>query len=331
MEKLVPFGAASGGGCGFEVKYGESVSNTGPNFWPEGLETVYCFQNTQTDRDTRQRNGIEAMQILKALAVSAAILACGVTPVAADTPKPFPEFKAKRIKPPKAGSTAKRILVQIDPEAQKPPPPPAAAGGDAQNAAVAAATGRYDWFWAANSPELTAASAGRIEAALNSLIGKVSGPRLQHMQDIARARGVDILKATIGTDVSPALVLAVITVESAGKADAQSSAGAQGLMQLMPATAMRFGVTDSFSPVDNIQGGVKYLDWLMKEFDGDPLLALAGYNAGEGAVRNHVGVPPFAETRDYVPKVLAAFQVAKGLCLTPPQLASDGCVFAALN
>jgi soluble lytic murein transglycosylase-like protein len=76
---------------------------------------------------------------------------------------------------------------------------------------------------------------------------------------------------------------------------------------------------------------VAYLDWLMTEFGGDPVLVLAGYNAGEGAVRKNGGVPPYAETRDYVPKVLAAFQVARSLCVTPPQLASDGCVFKKLG
>lgn len=69
----------------------------------------------------------------------------------------------------------------------------------------------------------------------------------------------------------------------------------------------------------------------MGEFEDDPILVLAGYNAGEGSVRKYNGVPPFAETRDYVPKVLAAFQVARGLCLTPPQLISDGCVFVAMK
>ncbi len=98
-------------------------------------------------------------------------------------------------------------------------------------------------------------------------------------------------------------------------------------MQLMPATAARFGVTDVNLPSDNIKGGVAFLDYLMKEFDRDPILVLAGYNAGEGAVRSHGGVPPFAETRDYVPKVLAAFHTARGLCLTQPMLVSDGCVF----
>ena len=102
-------------------------------------------------------------------------------------------------------------------------------------------------------------------------------------------------------------------------------------MQLMPATASRFGVEDSTVPQQNISGGIKYLDWLMGEFDSDPILVLAGYNAGEGSVRKHEGVPPFPVTRDYVPKVLAAFQVAKGLCKTPPELISDGCVFALMK
>ncbi|MCP1170323.1 lytic transglycosylase domain-containing protein, partial [Limimaricola sp. ASW11-118] len=154
-------------------------------------------------------------------------------------------------------------------------------------------------------------------------------PRLQPMQQIARLHGADIMRLTIGTKVSPALALAVISVESAGRTDAVSSAGAQGLMQLMPATAARFGVMDRRDAAENIRGGIAYLDWLLGHFKGDPILALAGYNAGEGSVRDNAGVPPYAETRAYVPKVLAAWSVARGLCLTPPVLMSDGCVFAA--
>ena len=152
-------------------------------------------------------------------------------------------------------------------------------------------------------------------------------PRLQGLAEIAERHASDILAATVGTRVSPALVLAMISVESAGRGDAVSHAGAQGLMQLIPATADRFGVADSFDPAQNIQGGVAYMDWLLEKFGGDTVLALAGYNAGENAVTAHEGVPPFAETRAYVPKVLAAWTVARGLCLTPPQLLSDGCVF----
>ena len=148
-------------------------------------------------------------------------------------------------------------------------------------------------------------------STLSASSSRVPAPRLQHMQDIAKLHGIDILRASIGTKVSPALALAVISVESSRRVDAVSSAGAQGLMQLMPATASRFGVEDSTVPQQNISGGIKYLDWLMGEFSNDPILVLAGYNAWEGSVRKHAGVPPFPETRDYVPKVLAAFQVPK--------------------
>ncbi|MBL4811714.1 MAG: lytic transglycosylase domain-containing protein, partial [Rhodobacteraceae bacterium] len=160
---------------------------------------------------------------------------------------------------------------------------------------------------------------------------RVAAPRLQALQNIALLHGREIMVETIGTGVSPALVLAVISVESAGNADAVSGAGAQGLMQLMPATAERFGVTDRSNALQNIRGGTAYLDWLLGHFDGDPILAIAAYNSGEGAVRTNGGVPPFAETRAYVPKVLAAWAVARGLCQTPPELISDGCVFAANN
>jgi soluble lytic murein transglycosylase-like protein len=131
----------------------------------------------------------------------------------------------------------------------------------------------------------------------------------------------------VGTEVSPALALAVMAAESAGRPEAVSSAGAQGLMQLIPATAERFGVEDSMDPVQNIKGGVAYLDWLMRHFDRDPIMVIAAYNAGEGAVKANSGVPPYAETRDYVPKVLAAWTVAQGLCMTPPEVVSDPCVF----
>ena len=246
---------------------------------------------------------------------------------AKDAPPPFKDFSAKRVKPPKPGTT-KRITVQIEPVIAAP------IVEDSPEAEPRPVASRFDWFWDDVSPDITNAGPGRLDSALRALAAsdaKVPVPRLQQMQTLAQAQGVEILKATIGTEVSPALVLAVMMVESAGKVDAVSGAGAQGLMQLMPDTAARFGVEDSFAPAQNIAGGVKYLDWLMDTFDGDPVLVLAGYNAGEGSVRTHQGVPPFAETRDYVPKVLATFQVARGLCITPPELVTDGCVFAALN
>ena len=120
-------------------------------------------------------------------------------------------------------------------------------------------------------------------------------------------------------------------IESGGDAAAVSPKGAQGLMQLIPETAARFGVKDASDPVQNIKGGVAYLDWLMDQFDLDPVMVLAAYNAGEGAVTANDGVPPYAETRDYVPKVLAAWTVAQGLCASPPELVTDPCVFKVIS
>ncbi|MEQ9695757.1 lytic transglycosylase domain-containing protein [Shimia sp. SDUM112013] len=259
------------------------------------------------------------------------LLALGLSaPAAAESPPPFPDFKAKRVTPPKPGQK-KRITVQIEPTVPAVPvaPAPKAESGDADQPAIASS---YAWFWEKVSPDLSASGPGRLRVALDALSAPPAGhgvaaPRLQVMQGLAQKHGIDILKATVGTQVSPALVLAVISVESGGRVDAVSSAGAAGLMQLMPATADRFGVADRVIPAENIKGGVAFLDFLMERFDTDPMLVLAGYNAGENAVTKHNGVPPFAETRDYVPKVLAAYKVARGLCRTPPQLISDGCVF----
>jgi hypothetical protein len=270
--------------------------------------------------------------------VCAALLALA-TAAAAEETQSYPDFSFKRVKPPEAG-TSRRITVQItepsfmlaapraQPDWRDRMPPGPGEGGGPQGAPM----GSLAWYWEHVSPSITAASSGRLEEALVALTRAPPGaappsPRLDTLRQIADRHGIEILTATIGTRVSPALALAVISVESSGRPAAVSTAGAQGLMQLMPATAARFGVTDSFQPKENIRGGVAYLDFLLREFDFDPVLAIAAYNAGEGAVARNEGVPPFAETRDYVPKVLAAWQVARGLCQTPPQLVTDGCVF----
>lgn len=260
--------------------------------------------------------------------------ACFAAQVRAETPSPYPDFTFKRIGVPTKGAT-NRIKVQVTPTDQfKPANPDTADAADkpAGPDAKPVLTG-LEWYWMGVSTKLADSGAGRVYDAIAYLdkapAGKaVPQPRLQKLQDIAKAHGVEILKATIGTDVSPALVLALIGVESAGNPAAVSGAGAVGLMQLMPDTAKRFGVEDASIAAQNIKGGVAYLDWLMKKFDNDLVMVLAGYNAGEGAVTKHQGVPPFAETRAYVPKVLAAWTVARGLCLTPPDLVTDGCVFA---
>jgi len=274
-------------------------------------------------------------------------LACAVVcvPLHAETaaPQDYPDFTFRRVTVPSTGQGPK-ISVQIDPAAQaafiasRPKPAERAprvedpSDTEAVPTAVAArmpAPSGWEWFWTGVSPARDAAGPENVARAIAALDGAKSlpEPRLQSLQNIAAAYGRHILGATVGTDVSPALVLALIAVESSGLAAAESGKGAQGLMQLIPDTAARFGVEDSTDPAQNIQGGVAYLAWLLEKFDGDPILALAGYNAGEGAVKKHDGVPPYPETRAYVPKVLTAWRVARGLCLTRPELITDGCVF----
>ncbi len=237
---------------------------------------------------------------------------------------------------PDANHSGPRITIQIEPgdnfmtpdpnavvptPASAPQPPREELEADAPSA----------WFWSTVSPVLPAdiSRYWAAEALFETPPSEAQRitPRLSHVAGIADAYGRHLLAATVGTQVSPAFALAVISVESNGQREAVSHAGAQGLMQLIPATAERFGVSDVFDPAENIRGGVAYLDWLMEEFDRDPILVLAAYNAGEGAVRRSGGVPDYTETRNYVPRVLAAWQVARSLCRTRPDLVTDGCVF----
>lgn len=281
------------------------------------------------------------------LAAGIAVILSGVPSARAQDVPSRQDFTFKRVAvgQPSAG---KRITVQIDPaeqaallaslprvELRRPDAPQdIAANAPSESVPSAAPSAAYPWYW-----DLVDPTRGKMAARFNEALAAlaqgpsgamVSAPRMQAMQGLAEKYGTEILKATIGTQVSPALVLAVIGIESGGHADALSPKGAQGLMQLIPATAARFGVTDSTDVAQNIKGGVAYLDWLMGQFDRDPLMVLAAYNAGEGAVRANDGVPPYSETRDYVPKVLAAWSVAQGLCATPPMLVTDPCVFRVI-
>ena len=113
----------------------------------------------------------------------------------------------------------------------------------------------------------------------------------------------EISAAARAAGVEEAVVRAIIHAESAFNPNALSRVGAQGLMQLMPATARRFGVADAFDAGQNIRGGVQYLAFLLKRFNGNLTLAAAGYNAGEGAVDKYGGVPPYSETQRYVQRV----------------------------
>jgi soluble lytic murein transglycosylase-like protein len=108
-------------------------------------------------------------------------------------------------------------------------------------------------------------------------------------------------------NINPRLALAIIAVESNYNTVALSNKNAMGLMQLIPDTAKRFGVRNAFDPQQNIRGGMAYLRWLLAYYQGDVKLVAAAYNAGEGNVDKHRGVPPFAETQDYVRRVVERF------------------------
>lgn len=132
-----------------------------------------------------------------------------------------------------------------------------------------------------------------------------------YIVDAGRRNGVD-----------PVLLYAIMHRESSFKRYAVSYKGARGLMQLMPATAARFGVRDIFDPAQNIQGGARYVRLLLDRFDGDVRLALAGYNAGEGAVDKYSGVPPYRETQEYVRRIGERYAMMRNpeiARLAPPQ------------
>ncbi len=126
-----------------------------------------------------------------------------------------------------------------------------------------------------------------------------------------------IVEAARHFDVDASLVSAVIKAESDYNARTVSNKGARGLMQLMPATATRFGVTDSFDPVANIYAGTRYLRWLLKTFEDNADLAVAAYNAGEGNVWKYDGVPPFRETVNYINRIAGHIRRSAA---TPPAL-----------
>lgn len=121
----------------------------------------------------------------------------------------------------------------------------------------------------------------------------------------ARGQVADLVRTLAPSyRLDPDLVLAVVEAESNFNPRALSPKNAQGLMQLIPATAERFGVQDVWDPEQNLRGGMAYLRWLLAYYKGDVKLALAGYNAGEGAVDKHGGVPPYAETQAYVSRII---------------------------
>lgn len=144
-------------------------------------------------------------------------------------------------------------------------------------------------------------SSGTGEIQTGGAIGQITpgkdiAPWISVIEEKASQYGVD-----------PALVAAVMTQESGGNPRVVSSVGAIGLMQLMPETAKGLGVSNPFDPIQNIEGGTKYLADLLREFNGNLVFAVAAYNAGPGAVQMYKGVPPYQETQNYVRKVIGYF------------------------
>lgn len=127
----------------------------------------------------------------------------------------------------------------------------------------------------------------------------------------AKSTSQIISEASEKHGVDSDFIRSVIKQESAGNANAVSRAGARGLMQLMPGTASQLGVSDSFSPEQNVHGGAQYLRELLERYDGDAIKALAAYNAGPGAVDRFHGVPPYRETRQYVQRVVREYNKSK--------------------
>ena len=135
------------------------------------------------------------------------------------------------------------------------------------------------------------------------------------LDEVAGLAGGDLRELAAATarrhGLDPDLVRAVVSVESGFRPQAVSPKGAQGLMQLMPRTASSLGVKDAFDPAQNLDGGTRHLGQLLTLYGGDLARALAAYNAGEGAVHRHGGVPPYRETRAYVKKVLERYRGEK--------------------
>ena len=188
------------------------------------------------------------------------------------------------------------LEIRRQPRDQPPVPPvsapaPVEAPGPARSAALAAPAP------AGSGDGLAGVSTTAAHGDPLLPVGGVFDPGALHEMagKIARRHGVD-----------EALVHAVIQVESRYDPFAVSPRGAMGLMQLMPRTAERFEVTNAFDPVQNVDGGVRYLKELLARYSGQVRLALAAYNAGEEAVERHGGIPPYRETVDYVKRVLSA-------------------------
>jgi hypothetical protein len=167
------------------------------------------------------------------------------------------------------------------------------------------------WGAVGGSVHIRLKDGGEVGVPRALVIGVVPDEIVDEVEQQARRSGEDVLvllrEAAARNRLDPALVRAVVAVESAFRTDAVSPKGAQGLMQLMPATAAALGVRDAFDPAQNLDGGARHLATLVQSYAGDLNKALAAYNAGEGAVARYGGVPPYRETKDYLAKVLKRY------------------------
>lgn len=220
-------------------------------------------------------------------------------------PEPRPQIPAETTKP----AASEALKPATVPESSKPqaaapvpvpPPPPPAIPAAAGTPAVTTPLDRLE--------QLRKAADMLIE--VNTALGAPRSPYGQIIYDIA-----------VRHSINPQLVAALIHVESDFNPRAVSRKGARGLMQLLPATARRFGIhrkRDLFNPVKNLEAGVKYLKWLTERFGGDVQLTLAAYNAGEGAVDRFGGIPPYHETQQYVQRIFGLLGITAPEPLVAP-------------
>jgi soluble lytic murein transglycosylase-like protein len=160
-----------------------------------------------------------------------------------------------------------------------------------------------------SAPPTAVQSVVRTDAKTGRLVRTVLAPAVPHIASAQLTEMVDRIATQQGVEAP--LVHSVILAESNYNAGAVSSKGAQGIMQLIPSTARRFGVGNPFDAADNIQGGVKYLRFLLDYYHGDYTKSIAAYNAGETAVDKYHGVPPYAETLGYVRTVAKHLAAAR--------------------